>query len=474
MLDEDLVLRSLDKLAKLGVNYGEARLQVDEVYSIVTRNGSLEVYGYNISKGLSVRTLVNGSMGFATTDQLTMEEINSIVEHAYKLAESQGGGTIKLSEEKSVNVYYEVREKTSFNDVSLEEKLGFLQKLDKAVLELQNGVKIPNRSFFLEYTITMKVFANTDGTIIRSYIPRIRLMGYFVLAYQDKTLTRMISFGESKGWEAINEWDPNERIRRNLSDLANVITNAREVKTDNYDIILGSETSGLAAHESCGHPFELDRIFGREGAQAGESFVTTEMLGKRIADEEVTVIDDPTIPHSYGFYLYDDEGVAARPRYLIHKGVINEFLMNRETAVELGLNSNAAARASDYNREPIVRMANTYFAPGTHTFEELLEGVKKGIFIRSFGEWNIDDRRYNMRFVGLESYYVENGEIKHPVWNPIFEITTPKFYESIDAVDKELHFDPATCGKSDPGQGVPVFTGGPNIRVRNVYVFKPV
>ena len=194
------------------------------------------------------------------------------------------------------------------------------------------------------------------------------------------------------------------------------------------------------------------------------------MLGQRIACEEVTVIDDPTIPNSYGFYLYDDEGVRARPRYLIKEGVINEFLMNRETASTLGLESNAAARASRFNREPIVRMANTYFAPGDHSFEELLEGVKRGIYLRSFGEWNIDDRRYNMRFVGQEAYLIENGEIKHPVWSPIFEITTPKFYSSIDAVDKSLEFSPATCGKSDPDQGIPVYTGGPNIRIRGVRI----
>ncbi len=474
LINEDLVLKAVDKLSQKGVDYGEVRYQSDESYVIVMRNGSLEVYGYGVDKGISVRTLVNGSMGFATTDNIIEEEIDYIVDHATRLAASQGAGKIRLSEEKTVNVHYDVREKIKFEDISLDEKINFLADIDKAVQELQNAVKIPNRSLVLNYNITTKVFSNTEGTIVRSRIPRIHLMGYFVLAYQGRTLTRMVSLGEARGWEAIEEWNPKDRIVSNLKDLSNVIQNAREVKNDHYDIILGSETSGLAAHESCGHPFELDRIFGREGAQAGESFVTVDMLGKRIASKEVTVIDDPTLPHSYGFYLYDDEGVAARPRYLIDKGVINEFLMNRETAVELDLNSNAAARASAYNREPIVRMANTYFAPGNHTFEELLEGIKRGIFIKSFGEWNIDDRRYNMRFVGLEAYYIENGEIKEPVWNPIFEITTPKFYESIDAVDRELHFDPATCGKSDPGQGVPVFTGGPNLRIRDVYIFKQV
>ena len=77
-----------------------------------------------------------------------------------------------------------------------------------------------------------------------------------------------------------------------------------------------------------------------------------------------------------------------------------------------------------------------------------------------------------MRFVGKEAWLIENGELKHLVRNPILEITTPRFYESIDAVDNDLRFYAATCGKGDPGQGVPVYVGGPNVRLRNIRVLK--
>ena len=207
---------------------------------------------------------------------------------------------------------------------------------------------------------------------------------------------------------------------------------------------------------------------GREAAQAGESFVKPEMLGERIGSEVVTVVEDPTVPNSWGFYLYDDEGVKARPRYLIRNGIINEFLMNREYASYLGLKSNAAARALNYNREPIVRMANTYLAPGDHSFEELIEDVKLGVYMVSFNEWNIDDRRFQQRYIGREAYLIENGEIKHPVRKPILEITTKGLWSSVDAVGKEVEFYPGTCGKGEPGQGVPVWMGGAPARLREV------
>ncbi len=130
--------------------------------------------------------------------------------------------------------------------------------------------------------------------------------------------------------------------------------------------------------------------------------------------------------------------------------------------------SNGAARAEFFDREPIVRMANTFMLPGDHTFEELVENVKHGVFMKTFGEWNIDDRRYNMRFIGRECYLIDNGKLGGLVRRPILEITTPGFFGSIDALDKNLQFEGALCGKSDPTQGAPVWHGGPNVRVNDV------
>jgi TldD protein len=180
------------------------------------------------------------------------------------------------------------------------------------------------------------------------------------------------------------------------------------------------------------------------------------------------VVEDPTLPKSYGYYLYDEECVRARKRYLIKEGKINEFLQNRETAAASGGTSNAAARAVSYDREPIVRMANTYMEPGDHCFDDLIGEIKHGVYIKSFTEWNIDDRRFNQKYVGHEAYQIENGEIGTPVRNPAIEITTVGFFKAVDAVGKDLKFWSASCGKGDPMQGAPVWTGGPTTRLRNV------
>jgi TldD protein len=239
------------------------------------------------------------------------------------------------------------------------------------------------------------------------------------------------------------------------------------------DLVCGPEVAGIAAHESCGHPMEADRILGREMSQAGRSFVFKGgpyWIGTKIGSNAVTIVDDPTIERSYGYYMYDDEGVKARRRFLYKEGVINEFLHNRESAAKLGTRSNGSSRSINYDREAIVRMANTFVLPGKLSEEELIEDIKHGVYMKSFTEWNIDDKRFNQRYVGREAYLIEKGELTYPLSRPIIETTTEKFWTAVDAVSKEVKFDAATCGKGDPSQGVPVYTGGPCIRLRGVFV----
>ncbi len=250
--------------------------------------------------------------------------------------------------------------------------------------------------------------------------------------------------------------------------MAEILEKGQKAPRGEVDVVLGSEIVGIVCHESCGHPQEADRIPGREAAQAGESYLKPNMLGFQVGSEQVTVVNDPTLPHSYGYYEYDDEGIHAGERILINHGKIAGFLHNRETAADFKTQSNGASRSVGFDREPIVRMANTYMKPGSHTFDELLEDVHQGVYMKTFMEWNIDDKRYNERYVGHEAYLTENGELKGHVRNPVLEVTTPKLYGSVDAVGEEMEFDAGTCGKGDPIQGAPVYEGGPSIRLRRI------
>jgi TldD protein len=115
-------------------------------------------------------------------------------------------------------------------------------------------------------------------------------------------------------------------------------------------------------------------------------------------------------------------------------------------------------------------MANTFVQAGDFGEEEIFEDVKQGIYMRSFTEWNIDDKRFNQRYVGREAYLIEKGELKHPLARPVIETTTKNFWSAVDAVSKKVEYDAGSCGKGDPMQGIPAHMGGPHIRLRGVYI----
>lgn len=443
--------------------YAEIRVQVNDQEVIWLRNGELESYGTESVGGISARVLMDGGLGFASTS--SEKEAKKILELAARNSRAASRkGNVSFSEERFERAEFRVPVVKNPWDVPPEEKIDLLRSLDSIARE--EGIVA--RNIMMSISNEVIYFLNSDGASVRGEVPRISINLMFTHVSGQSSTQEFETRGGSGGFEIIDSWRLEDFIREISRSMKERLEKGVPAPRGKMDVVIGPSISGLVAHESTGHPYEADRVLGREAAQAGESFVTREMLGTRIGSELVSVADDPTIEGSYGFYLYDLEGVRARRRILMKNGVINEFLHNRETASVFGVKSNGAARASAFNREPIIRMSNTFIMPGDMSLDELIEDVSEGVYMRRFMEWNIDDRRYNQRYVGSEAYMIRGGRIAEIVLRPILEVTTPSFYSSVDGVGKDLEFQAATCGKGDPGQGVPVWTGGPTIRLRGV------
>ena len=472
-LDEGLLQWAVDKALEVGASYAEARYQRDVTSGVILRNARTVGVGSEVREGIGVRVIVNGSLGFAATNTLTREGVERAVMAAITRARATASlrkTPIEFSDERVGRASYEVAVKRSLGDLTAETLTELGKRLTETINSSVKEVKVPAVMFQAGTRLQEKLVINSDGAVIRSVVPRVTAFINFVLAHPQKgTLQRTVEKEASGGAELIDSWRLEDVVSEEVSNLEKVFLKGVEPPKEPIDVVVGSEVVGLLVHESAGHPMEADRILGREAAQAGESFVKPGMIGKyRIGTKYATVIEDPTIPGSNGYYLFDDEGVPARPRYLYKEGIIYEPLHNRHTAKLMGTSSNAAARAMDYASEPIIRMSNTYLKPGDMSFEELIEDIKLGVFIKSYMEWNIDDMRWNQRYVGLEAYMIRNGELAEPIRNPVLEITTKGFYSNIVGVDKHLRFYPGTCGKGEPPQGVPVWFGGPDVRLAKI------
>jgi TldD protein len=239
-------------------------------------------------------------------------------------------------------------------------------------------------------------------------------------------------------------------------------------------VILGGDQVALQVHESCGHPIELDRVFGTEAAYAGTSFLTPEKLNIfRYGSEKVNLTADSLRPLGLGTFGWDDEGVLAQTTPIVKDGLFVGYLMSRETATQLSQVSNGCMRASNWNRIPLIRMTNVSLEPGEWALEDLMADTDTGIYMETNRSWSIDDKRYNFQFGTEIGYEINHGRLGRMLRNCTYTGITPEFWNSCDAICNEQHWTmwgTPNCGKGQPSQITHTGHGAAPARFRNVRI----
>ncbi len=467
-MQKDLAEFAVRYASKLGASYAEVRLEQSKTNGFMLKNGIPEMAGFERISGIGLRIIVNKGLGFASTNKLEKSKLKQLVRLAFKTtkAASRIKEEINLAPDKPKKYNYGIKQRLRFADVSPEEKLDLLFEAEKLIHN--SNIDTPMRYFTLNDNTTTEYLVNSEGTRVLATVPKASFMYFITVKQGKKTIQRFWQYGCSGGFDLVKKWDIPNLVLNEAKACSENLKKGKKTPKKRMDVVAAPQVVGIMVHESVGHPYEADRIFGREGAQAGESFVTRDMIGHQIGSKIVNVVDDPTLKNSYGFYLFDNEGVKARRKFLIRDGKINEFLHNRQTAYRMGVMSNGSSRSVEYDKESIVRMSNTFLLPGDHKEEELIEGIKEGVYIKNFMEWNIDDRRVNQKYVGAESYFIKNGKLAYPLINPTIEISTFHLWKSVDAIAKNIEYHAGNCGKGEPMQAIPVWFGGPSIRLRNI------
>jgi TldD protein len=326
---------------------------------------------------------------------------------------------------------------------------------------------------------TKKWFANTEGafteqTIIESgggISATAVAQGEVQVRSYPNSFRGQFSTG---GWEIVQELDLPGHAQQ-VAEEAVALLSADPCPADlTTTLILGGSQLALQVHESCGHPTELDRVFGTEAAYAGTSFLTTEKLGRfQYGSEVVNLTQDSIRPNGLGTFGWDDEGIPAQSTPLVKDGLFVGYLMSRETAVKLGIESNGCMRASGWNRIPLVRMTNVSLEPGEWDFDDLIADTDEGIYMETNRSWSIDDKRYNFQFGTEVGYEIKDGKLGRLLKNCTYTGITPEFWNSCDAVcsaDDWRMWGTPNCGKGQPSQVAHTGHGAAPARFRNVRV----
>jgi TldD protein len=455
---KDILTRVIDVATKFGADYAEARAQKLSKTMLTLKESSVEAAKQGIENGVGLRVLVNGAWGFASIGALDFETLSNVVSDACKMAKAASSGLktpIKLVKTKTFEDKVSAKSRKDPSTISIEEKIRTTSSMSDTILSYDKRV----RSCTVDYLdlTGRNYFMNSEGTYIEQdklYVwSRITATAAErgIFAYSREEI------GSTSGYEVFDMETP-EVVGKRLAKRAVEQLRAKPPRGGTFPVVLGPNVLGVFVHEAFGHLAEADLTLSGN--------VLLGKLGKKVASDVVTFYDDGTVDGAFGSFKYDDEGVPTQKTLLVKNGVLAGLMHNRETAQKFNTNPTGNARAEDFRVEPIVRMRNTFMDPKDHSFEELLEGIKFGYYLKSFrgGQANLDGTFQ----VGIqEAYEIVNGEVGEFVRNASISGNTLETLFKVDAVGKDFELWPGRCGK---GQTALICDGGPHTRVQEVLV----
>ena len=460
-------------------SYAEARHVAREDEHLAVRDGAIERAGHEASEGIGVRVRVGGAWGFAATRETTLAGAERALAEALRLAEAQPASADGARGDAPPARGHWTPHGPEFVDpfaLALEEKLGLL-------LEAEAGMRGDPRIVRTDATATAvrirQAFASTEGAACTQELTDCGA-GIAAIAVGDgevQARTFPTAHGghvARAGWEHVRALGMAEAAPRVAAEAVELLT-APLCPSGPATLVLHPEQLALQIHESIGHALELDRILLGELAYAGTSWVQPGDLGSlRYGSEHLHVTADATLPGGLGSFGWDDEGTPGHRTVLIEDGVLRAALSDRESAVAVGAPSAGCARASGFDRQPIVRMTNVSVEPGdAGTFADLLADTGEGIYLETNRSWSIDDRRLHFRFGTEVAREIRGGELGRLYRNASYADLTPRFWSSLDAVCSASEWGlwgVSNCGKGQPGQLMVVSHGAAPARFRDVEV----
>jgi TldD protein len=471
--------RALDTAAARGASYADVRVVRRRQESIDVKTGRLAGVLSHETEGFGVRVLVDGAWGFASSHRLAAGEADRVAAEAIRIARASATATrhpVVLDDRVPARGSFETPIAVDPFAIPLEHKVGELLAADAAMRRVR-GVAFTDSTYGAQRDWT--TFAATDGSFTEQVITHtgagIEANAVDGDEHQRRSYPDAGGAWQGAGYEHVRGLDLAGTAERVASEAVQLLS-APQLPPGRRTIVLHPSQLYLQVHESCGHPTELDRVFGTEASYAGTSFLTTDKLesGFRYGSEIVDIVADATAPGGMGTFGWDDEGVAAQAVPLVSGGVFVGYLSSRETAPRIGRRSGGAMRADGWNRIPLIRMTNVNLLPKPGmSLDDIIADTDDGLFLAHNRSWSIDDRRLNFQFATELAYDIRGGKLGQLYRNATYTGITPEFWGSCDAIGDESSYvmlGTANCGKGEPGQVGHVGHGCSGARFRDVRV----
>ena len=421
-----------EKLVKKAIEAGfekaEAFYSEGNSFSVSVYEGRIEDYSVESIAGLSLRGLLNGQMGYASTEDTSEEAFDELI------AKAKENALVLESEDKSF--LYDGKEELEWTSsvnpeldkVTAEEKIALAMELEKKCFAQDKRVlKVPSATVATESTFRLLV--NSEGcrrTFARNYA-----LAYAEVIVDDGKGGQM----DGSSYKVSNDFAELDagKIAKETVEDALCYVGAESIPSGNMPIVMRNDAMATLLST-------FETVFFAYAAQKGMSLLG-DKEGEMIASPIVTLWDDPSEGLGLAGKPFDGEGVPTVKKAVIEKGKLNTLLYNLKAANTAGKTTTGNASRGSYRAMVGTAPANFYIAPAENTVEELYEQAGSGVRIDSMMGMHSGANPISGDFSLLaKGMRIENGKLT----TPVEQITiSGNFYEvlkSIVAIGNDLKF----------------------------------
>ena len=457
-VDQATIGRVMAELTANGAETADLYFQHQRTNNLTMEDGIVSSANSGILQGVGLRVVIGEQTGYAFTEDLTLESMLGAARTAAAIANGSGSVAPQAFNPKKTGDLYSTE--VMWSDVGIDRKLPLLKRVDSVA---RKGDPSVNKVTVSWGDVDDRVMiATLDGHLIMDHRPMTR-MSAFVTATRDGETQS--GYSNIAAREDFN-WYTEERIDKMAKEAVErttILFDARRPPAGEMPVILAAGASGILLHEAIGHGMEAD--FNRKGTS-----IYSDMIGKKVAEPFVTIVDQGTIPKERGALNYDDEGNKCGRNVMVEDGVLRSYLHDSISSKQYNVAATGSGRRQSYQYSPMPRMTCTFMEDGPHTRDEIIAAVDHGIIAETYTNGQVQIGAGDYTFYVKNGWLVENGKVTAPIKDVNIIGNGPESLKRITMVANDAQLDTGgwTCGKN--GQRVPVSQGIPTVLVSNMTV----
>jgi TldD protein len=458
-IDETLCRKLLAKALSRGGDFADLYFEFTVSNYLGLEDGKVNQSYGDISLGVGIRTVKGDQIGYGYTQELTEESMMSAAATASTLCDMTATPIGSSFSKLQTGNYYPVA--PDFDGIPANSKLPLLQEINQKAFALSPEIVKVSAGF--QSSSKRILIASSDGVMAEDIIPGGYLYSSVVAERNGKRERAAWNLGGHRDFSFYTEEVINEVASKSVNNALKLF-DAIQPPAGEMPVVLGPGITGILLHEAIGHGMEAD--FNRKKISTYST-----MLGKKVAEPFVTIIDDGTNMNLAGSLNVDDEGTPGQKTILVENGILRSYMHDKISAKYYGVNPTGNGRRQDFQNYPVPRMRNTYMLGGDFTAEDVIREAGNGIYVENVANGEVEIGAGDFAFYVSQGRMIENGKLTAPIKDVNIMGNGPKMLANIimAANDMEMSRGGAgQCGKN--GQGVPVSFGMPTCLVKSLTV----